>query len=347
MSRSLDGDARTGVDDRDVPRAPSLDSALGGAIARSAPAAQASLRQAAAAAVEAGRFRASGNLARAEQWASRVEQILSDQPGMRPAERHLADALLARARGEPGQARASLDASGLARGPEEWRQVNAALATVVPTRYQPYPDRAPVLGQRDTPADAAERARLESLSPGERRHDSGWHRILQTRVPTAALQRGFDTTALRLGQDAALELVAAKRRAAPERASSPEQRVMDLLADLGQGDPRTPGAGAVRYEREFLVPYGPPGAVDFARPDLSRAIEVFGGVHFGWFNHDGVRALKDEAKLEQLADAGWSVLVLSERDLQPERLPATRAAIAEFWAIAPTSPGAQQEALPW
>jgi hypothetical protein len=127
-----------------------------------------------------------------------------------------------------------------------------------------------VLGQGNTPADAAERARLDALPPAERRHDAGWYRILQTRVPTAALQRGFDTTALRLGRDAALALVAARRRAAPERASRPEQQVMEVLAALGQGDPRTPAAGPVRYEREYLVPFGPPGAVDFARPAYTR-----------------------------------------------------------------------------
>jgi hypothetical protein len=70
-------------------------------------------------------------------------------------------------------------------------------------------------------------------------------------------------------------------------------------------------------------------------------------VHFGWFNHDGVRALRDQAKLEQLADAGWSVLVLSERDLQPERLPATRAAIAAFWSLTPSLPDARQEEMSW
>lgn len=347
MSRSLDGDARGQHPEREAPRPPSLDSALAGAIDRAAPTAQVALRQAATAAVEAGRFRSAGNLLRAGQWEERVARILDDhRSGLGPAESHLADAVLARARGDLARSRIALEASGLARGPEQWRTVNATLATVVPERYQPYADRAPILGQENAPADAAERARLDALSPAERRHDAHWHRIMQSRVPTEALQRGFDTTAQRLGQDAALELVAARRRAAPERASAPERQVMDVLAALGQGDPRSASSGPTRYEREYRVPGGPPGPVDFARPDLQRAIEVYGGAHFGWFNQDGVRALKDEAKLEQLADAGWSVLVLSERDLRPDRVSATRAAIAEFWAITP-SPRGRQAPLPW
>ena len=332
---------------REAPRPPSLDSALASAITRSAPLAQPALRQAAAAAVEAARFRASGNQVRAEQWTQRVEQtLLAAQVQLGPPELRLATALELLARGELGEARAQLAASGLARTPEDWQALNAVLAAMVPERYRPHPDRAPVLGQGDSPADAAERARLDALSPSARRHDASWYRILQTRVPTAALQRGYDTTAARLGQEAARELVAAKWRAAPERSSAPEQRVMDVLAELGQGDPRKPDM-PTHYEREYFVPFGPPGPVDFARPDLERAIEVHGGIHYGFFNQDGVRALKDQAKLEQLVDAGWSVLILTDRDLLVRNLPATRAAIAEFWAIERMVLGSRQEVLPW
>jgi len=346
-TRGNDRGLSTGVS-QEIPRPPSLDSSLASAIARSAPEARPALRQAAAAAVEAARFRAGGNQVRAEQWTQRVERTLDEaRPFLGPEERRLATALEHRARGHIDEARTSLSASGLARTPQDWRALNAGLAPMLPEPYRPYPDRAPVLGQGDGPADVAERARLDALTPAARRHDAHYHRILQTRVPTAALQRGYDTTATRLGRDAALELVAAKRRAAPERASAPEQRVMDVLAQLGQGDPRRPGTEEVRYEREYFVPFGPPGPVDFARPDLERVIEVHGGVHYGWFNQDGVRGLKDEAKVRQLADAGWSVLVLTERDLATPNLAATRAAIAEFWAIERPVVGSRQEVWPW
>ena len=348
MSRSFDGESRGKIPEREIPRPPSLDSAIAGAIARGAPEVQPALRLAAAAAVEAARFRTGGNHARAVQWTELMTQTLRDvHSALRPDERRLAAAVEQRAHGQLSEARMSLEASGLARTPGDWRRLNAALEAVVPERYRPHPDRAPVLGQRDGPADAAERARLDALTSSERRQDAGWYRVLQTRVPTAALQRGYDTTAARLGQEAARELVAAKWRAAPERSSVPEQRVMDALAELGQGDPRRPGAGPLSYEREYIVPFGPPGPVDFARPDLERAIEVYGGVHFGFFDQDGVRALKDQAKLEQLADMGWSVLVLTNRDLMARNLPATRAAIAEFWDIERIVPGSRQEVLPW
>src|SRR5260370_1226359 len=107
-------------------------------------------------AAEAARFRASGNQVRAEQWTQRVEQtLLAAQIQLGPPELRLATALEQRARGQLGEARAQLAASGLARAPEDWRALNADLEAVVPERYPPHPHPTPVPGPGDTPARPA------------------------------------------------------------------------------------------------------------------------------------------------------------------------------------------------
>jgi len=143
---------------------------------------------------------------------------------------------------------------------------------------------------------------------------------------------GFAATVERYGRDFAHDKAAAAREAHPERASHDEQRVMKMLAGLGQGD--LLGGEPVDYRREFKV--APSTHVDFAWPERGKALEVYGGVHrVPAFDPDGTRAEREATREGRIREAGWELLTLTDRDLTARGWAATSDRIAAFLGVEP------------
>jgi very-short-patch-repair endonuclease len=143
---------------------------------------------------------------------------------------------------------------------------------------------------------------------------------------------GFAATVERYGRDFAHERAADARRAHPERASHDEQRVMKMLAGLGQGD--LLAGETVDYRREHKV--APSTHVDFAWPESRKALEVYGGIHRVLaFDPDGHRAEREAAREERIRSAGWDLLIVTDRDLTARNWAATSDQVAAFLGVAP------------
>jgi hypothetical protein len=160
----------------------------------------------------------------------------------------------------------------------------------------------------------------------ERFQDTAFQRYAQSFRTHASLSAagklGWAVTTARYGAEFAWDRAADKRRAHPEKASRDEQRMMKMLSDLGQ-------VYRSDYTREHKV--APRTHVDFAWPRLGKALEVYGGVHFGaFFNRDGVRAADDARKVAAIRAAGWQVLVITSEDLLRGHWEATRERVRAF-----------------
>jgi len=143
---------------------------------------------------------------------------------------------------------------------------------------------------------------------------------------------GFAATVERYGREFAHDKAAASREAHPERASHDEQRVMKMLAELGQGD--LLAGEQVDYQREFKV--APNTHVDFAWPAEGKALEVYGGIHRVLaFDHDGLRGDREAAREERIRTAGWDLLIVTDRDLTARNWAVTSDRVAAFLGIAP------------
>jgi very-short-patch-repair endonuclease len=190
----------------------------------------------------------------------------------------------------------------------------------------------PPVGQRFGDAEAP--ARLAPMSRVEAARLGGW----------ATLERhghthfreigklGFAATVERYGPEFAHDKAAASREAHPERASHDEQRVMAMLAGLGQGD--LLAGENVAYRREHKV--APSIHVDFAWPEQYKALEVYGGVHRVLaFDPDRLRAARESAREERIRAAGWELLTVTDRDLTARNWAATSDRLAGFLGLAP------------
>jgi hypothetical protein len=143
---------------------------------------------------------------------------------------------------------------------------------------------------------------------------------------------GFAVTVERYGREFAQERAAASRRAHPERASNDEQRMMKLLAGLGQGD--LLAGEPVEYAREYKVASSI--HVDFAWPSERKALEVYGGIHQVLaLDPDGVRAARESAREARIRAAGWDLLTVTDRELSARNWPATSDRVAAFLGIPP------------
>lgn len=141
---------------------------------------------------------------------------------------------------------------------------------------------------------------------------------------------GFAVTVERYGREHAHEVAAAGRAAHPERASQDEQRLMQMLAQLGQGD--LLAGDAVAYRREYKV--APSTHVDFAWPEQRKALEVYGGVHHVLaLDPDGTRAEREAAREARIREAGWQLLTVTDRDLTARNWPATSDRLAAYLDI--------------
>ena len=120
-------------------------------------------------------------------------------------------------------------------------------------------------------------------------------------------RHGYQATAERYGREYASDLLANHRRDQPTR---PEREMVGLLKELGAEEGRD-------YRRKFKV--APGMYADFAIPDRKLAIEVHGGAHqAAFFLERGVEA-REERRTAVYAREGWTVQVVTDRDLRDER----------------------------
>lgn len=165
----------------------------------------------------------------------------------------------------------------------------------------------------------------ESLRAGGR---AGWAAMVEIHgreVLSRAGKLGWAATVAKYGEEFAWDRAAETRR---DRPTAPERAMIGLLAELGQRD-------QVDFEREYKV--APRTHVDFAWPGLRKAVEVYGGVHFGPFNADGARAAYDAARVARIEDLGWHVFVVTSIELQAVNRDATRDHVRAFLQAEPTT----------
>jgi very-short-patch-repair endonuclease len=123
----------------------------------------------------------------------------------------------------------------------------------------------------------------------------------------AAGKHGYQATAARYGREFASDLLANHRRAQPTR---PEREMVGLLNELGAREGRD-------YQREHKV--APGVYADFAWPERKLAVEVHGGAHQAtYFLAKGMEA-REERRTETYAREGWTVHVVTDRDLREGR----------------------------
>ncbi len=137
---------------------------------------------------------------------------------------------------------------------------------------------------------------------------------------------GYRVTGERHGWEFVHDKIAAARRDNP---SDAEQRMIGLLAEVGERDARGGGLPGHVYEREYKV--APFTHVDFAWPESGKIIEVYGGVHLiPELDPDGTRAAYDAARIERIEGLGWEVLVVTSDDLTAASRGEAAVAIREF-----------------
>lgn len=136
------------------------------------------------------------------------------------------------------------------------------------------------------------------------RHAQGWRSAESLRASGRA---GFAETARRHGRDFAADLLARGRLAHP---TAPERATIALLAELGQRE------GADDH-REYRV--APGVYADFAWPGRKLAVEVHGSAHDAAFFLARGMAEREARRSATYDEAGWTVRVVTERDLGPER----------------------------
>lgn len=99
-------------------------------------------------------------------------------------------------------------------------------------------------------------------------------------------------------------------RSRHEHPSAPERATIALLDELGQRE-------SVDYFREYRVASGV--YADFAWPERRLAVEVHGSAHDAAFFLAQGMAEREARRTAVYEEAGWSVRVVTERDLGPER----------------------------
>ncbi len=183
--------------------------------------------------------------------------------------------------------------------------------------------RAPHTPRQPLPATEEQRAAWRTLGR-EKFKDPDHQRYAQSHRSTESLREagkhGYQATAERYGRDYAADLLARHRRDQPTR---PEREMVGLLKELGAQEGRD-------YQREYKV--SPGMYADFAIPDRKLAIEVHGGAHqAAFFLEKGMEA-REERRAETYARAGWTVQVVTDRELREGR-EGTRARIRETLAV--------------
>jgi len=157
---------------------------------------------------------------------------------------------------------------------------------------------------------AAQQAAWREMG-GEKFRDPDYQRFAQSHRSTESLReagrQGYLATAERYGRDYAADLLANHRRETPTR---PEREMAALLGELGKQEGRD-------YQREHKV--APGVYADFAVPERKLAIEVHGGAHQAAFFLDRGMPEREERRSETYAREGWTVQVVTDRDLREGR----------------------------
>jgi len=181
----------------------------------------------------------------------------------------------------------------------------------------PHPQRQPLTATEEQRAVWREMGREKFKDPDHQRYAQS-HR--STESLRDAGRHGYQATVERYGREFASDLLANHRREQPTR---PEREMVGLLKELGAQEGRD-------YQREYKV--SPGMYADFAIPDRKLAIEVHGGAHqAAFFLKKGMEA-REERRAETYARAGWTVQVVTDRDLREGR-EGTRARIRETLAV--------------
>ncbi len=120
-------------------------------------------------------------------------------------------------------------------------------------------------------------------------------------------RQGYLATAERYGRDYAADILAKHRRETPTR---PEREMTALLGEIGKQEGRD-------YQREYKV--APGVYADFAVPDRKLAVEVHGSAHEAAFFLERGMPEREERRSAVYAREGWTVQVITDRDLREGR----------------------------
>ena len=120
-------------------------------------------------------------------------------------------------------------------------------------------------------------------------------------------RQGYLATAERYGRDYAADILAKHRRETPTR---PEREMTALLGEIGKQEGRD-------YQREYKV--APGVYADFAVPERKLAVEVHGSAHEAAFFLERGMPEREERRSAVYAREGWTVQVITDRDLREGR----------------------------
>jgi len=145
----------------------------------------------------------------------------------------------------------------------------------------------------------------------EKFKDPDHQRFAQSHRSTESLReagrQGYLTTAERYGHDYAADILANHRREQPTR---PEREMTALLGEIGKQEGRD-------YQREYKV--APGVYADFAVPERKLAVEVHGSAHEAAFFLERGMPEREERRSAVYAREGWTVQIITDRDLREER----------------------------
>ena len=171
-------------------------------------------------------------------------------------------------------------------------------------------ERAPSTPRQPLQATAEQQAAWRAMGAARFR-DPDHQRYAQSHRSTESLREagkhGYQATAERYGREFASDLLANHRREQPTR---PEREMQGLLAELGVQEGRD-------YQREHKV--APGVYADFAWPERKVAVEVHGGAHQAAFFLERGMPEREERRTAVYAREGWTVHVVTDRDLREGR----------------------------
>ncbi len=177
-------------------------------------------------------------------------------------------------------------------------------------RDEPLARAAPPPERRPPPPTDEERTRWQALGrdkfrdPDYQRYAQGWRSDASLRDSGRA---GYAALVEKYGREFAADVLARSRHDHP---TAPERAMIALLEELGQREGRD-------YCREYRV--APGVYADFAWPARRLAVEVHGSAHDAAFFLARGMAEREERRTAVYEETGWSVRVVTERDLGRER----------------------------
>ncbi len=164
--------------------------------------------------------------------------------------------------------------------------------------------------RQPTQPSAAQQAAWREMGR-EKFKDPDHQRFAQSHRSAESLReagrQGYLATAERYGRDYAADILANHRREQPTR---PEREMTALLGEIGKQEGRD-------YQREYKV--APGVYADFAVPERKLAVEVHGSAHEAAFFLERGMPAREERRSAVYAREGWTVQVITDRDLREGR----------------------------